>query len=84
MCVYKLRELGHCSKVVITNADGMPLRPHPLAVAAFKDFLVVSSRPLAILEVRDAFFAALPGPGPQDATLPKSEATIRNPWQFSL
>ncbi len=31
-------------EVVITNAGGMPLRPHPQAVSAFKDFLFVSSR----------------------------------------
>eukprot|EP00439_Symbiodinium_sp_Y106_P029394 s5626_g3.t1 len=45
-------------QVVITNADGMPLRPHPLAVTAFKDFLVVSSRyypeSLAVLFVVNA------------------------------
>ncbi|CAE7225217.1 unnamed protein product [Symbiodinium natans] len=45
-------------QVVITNADGMPLRPDPLAVAAFKDFLVVSSRyypeSLAVLFVVNA------------------------------
>ena len=31
-------------QVVITNAGGMPMRPCPQAVAAFKDFLFVSSR----------------------------------------
>eukprot|EP00434_Breviolum_minutum_P032859 symbB.v1.2.029062.t1/scaffold3144.1/size62492/2 len=31
-------------QVVITNAGGMPLKPHPQAVSAFKDFLFVSSR----------------------------------------
>lgn len=34
-------------EVVITNALGMPLRPQPAAVAAFKDFLLVSSRGLS-------------------------------------
>ncbi|CAE7733038.1 SEC14 [Symbiodinium microadriaticum] len=54
------RKHGHpiTKQVVITNADGMPLRPHPLAVAAFKDFLVVSSRyypeSLAVLFVVNA------------------------------
>mmetsp|Transcript_11438 Transcript_11438/g.27438 ORF Transcript_11438/g.27438 Transcript_11438/m.27438 type:complete len:374 (+) Transcript_11438:49-1170(+) len=61
------RKLGRpiTKQVVITNASGMPLRPHPLAVAAFKDFLIVSSRyypeSLAVLFVVNAppFFVAL-------------------------
>lgn len=40
------RRLGRpiTKQVVITNAGGMPMRPCPQAVAAFKDFLFVSSR----------------------------------------
>ncbi|CAJ1441599.1 unnamed protein product [Effrenium voratum] len=54
------RRLGRpiTKQVVITNALGMPLRPQPAAVAAFKDFLLVSSRyypeSLAVLFVVNA------------------------------
>ncbi|CAK9116884.1 unnamed protein product [Durusdinium trenchii] len=60
------RRLGRpiTKQVVITNAAGMPLRPHPQAVATFKDFLFISSRyypeSLAVLFIVNApvFFVA--------------------------